>query len=116
MFGIVPPHLLLKITKASDHSRHKVSPLEKHENALEERGHGRKQSGERGEKEKKKIHKPHQANAGYRVQDRELHFTFYIHVYGVTMRRENKPNAILIVSTFQHVANSVSETFKRADV
>lgn len=68
----------------------------------------------RGREEKKK--KPQQADAGYRVQDRELHFMFYIHVYGVTMRRENKPNAILIVSTFQHIANSVSETFKRADV
>lgn len=29
---------------------------------------------------------------------------FYVHVYGITIRRENKPNAILIVSTFQHLS------------
>lgn len=36
---------------------------------------------------------------------RGLHFVFYVHVYRETMRRENKPNAILIVSTFQHVSS-----------
>lgn len=57
MFGIVPPHLLLKITKASDRSRHKVSPLEKHENALRRGDMDGNNRGERGEKKRKKKSK-----------------------------------------------------------
>lgn len=56
MFGIVPPHLLLKITKTSDHSRHKVSPLEKQENALK-RGDMDGNNRGREEKRKEKIKK-----------------------------------------------------------
>lgn len=40
---------------------------------------------------------------------------FYVHVYRVTMRRENKPNAILIVSTFHNVPAS-EETINRLNI
>lgn len=40
---------------------------------------------------------------------------FYVHVYRVTMRRENKPNAIFIVSTFHHVPAS-EETINRLNI
>lgn len=38
------------------------------------------------------------------LEGRKLHLEFYVRMFGAAERRENKPNAILIVGTFQRAS------------